>query len=97
MKLIDRLSLAICSWTEVLTGDSSEHGVDTTMDTTPTTTQLPHKLGGTPELEVCVCVCVRRGERGRGERGESMLASAHMHGGHLCVSGILGTSVVGIC
>ncbi len=55
MKLIGRLSLAICSWTEVLTGDSSEHGVDTTMDTTPTATQLPHKLGGTPELEVCVC------------------------------------------
>ncbi len=53
MKLIGRLSLAICSWMEVLTGDSSEHGVDTTMDTTPTATQLPHKLGGTPELEVC--------------------------------------------
>ena len=55
-KLIRRLSLAIFSWTECLKGIVMERGVslsDTTMDTTPNANQLPYKLGGTPELEVC--------------------------------------------
>ena len=57
-KLIRRLSYAILSWTECLMGVIVEGGVDTTsMDTTPSTNQSQHKLGGTPELEV----------RGKGE------------------------------
>ena len=54
-KLIKRLSLAIQSWTECLNGIVVEGagGVDTTMDTTSSSTSQPqHKLGGTPELEV---------------------------------------------
>ena len=62
-----RLSLAIHAWTEVLLGTSGEPGgVDTSMDTTPTTAAHHVKLGGTPELEVgsswsvqaCTCVYV---------------------------------------
>ena len=47
-----RLSLAILSWTECLKGVSSDSSIDTSMDTTPASSQPQHKLGGTPELMV---------------------------------------------
>ena len=47
-----RLSLSILSWTECLKGVSSDGGIDTSMDTTPASSQPQHKLGGTPELGV---------------------------------------------
>ena len=50
-----RLAMAIQSWQESLLGVSAEAVVDT-MDTTAS--QLQHKLGGTPALQVCGCVCV---------------------------------------
>lgn len=53
-KLIKRLSFAILSWTQCLKGIQVEGGVDAnSMDTTPSTNQTQHQLGGTPELEVC--------------------------------------------
>ena len=48
-----RLSLAILSWTECLKGVSFDStGIDTSMDTDPSSSQPQHKLGGTPELGV---------------------------------------------
>lgn len=55
-----RLSAAINSWTESLTGQHDENevdgGIDTTMDTTPAAAQAGQifKLGGTPKVEVCL-------------------------------------------
>ena len=51
-RLMRRLSLAILSWTECLKGVFSDSSIDTSMDTTPTSSQPQHKLGGTPELGV---------------------------------------------
>ena len=49
-----RLSAAITSWTDSLTGQLDEGGVsiDTTMDTTPSLTTVLFKLGGSPQVEV---------------------------------------------
>ena len=54
LKLIHRLSLSICTWTECLKGINSEGGVDTSMDTTPSSAPPVIQLGGTPLLEVCI-------------------------------------------
>ena len=51
-RLMRRLSLAILSWTECLKGVASDSSIDTSMDTTPASSQPQHKLGGTPELVV---------------------------------------------
>lgn len=51
-RLMRRLSLAILSWTGCLKGVSSDSSIDTSMDTTPASSQPQHNLGGTPELMV---------------------------------------------
>ena len=45
-----RLAIAIRSWQDCLRGESGDSAMDT-MDTTTPTSQLPHKLGGTPALQ----------------------------------------------
>ena len=45
-----RLAIAIRSWQDCLRGVTGDSAVDT-MDTTTSTPQLPHKLGGTPALQ----------------------------------------------
>lgn len=47
-----RLAAAIVAWKECLTGGEEDLGIDTTMDTTPASSQPQFKAGGTPELEV---------------------------------------------
>ena len=49
-KLMRRMAIAIRAWQDCLRGVSADSAVDT-MDTT-STPQLPHKLGGTPALQV---------------------------------------------
>ena len=49
-----RLAIAIRSWQDCLRGVSGDSAVDT-MDTTSSSSQLPHKLGGTPALQVGGC------------------------------------------
>ena len=45
-----RLAIAIRAWQDCLRGVTGDSAVDT-MDTTSSTPQLPHKLGGTPALQ----------------------------------------------
>jgi len=53
-KLIRRLSFAVLAWTLCLKGETLEAASEL-VDTTGAQ-QLPHKLGGTPQLQVCgVC------------------------------------------
>ena len=47
-----RMAIAIRAWQDCLLGVNAESSVDT-MDTTTSSPQLPHKLGGTPALQVC--------------------------------------------
>jgi dynein heavy chain 1 len=49
-RLMRRLAIAIRSWQDCLRGVTGDSAVDT-MDTTTSTPQLPHELGGTPALQ----------------------------------------------
>ena len=47
-----RLAIAIRSWQDCLRGVSGDSAVDTMDTTSSSSSQLPHKLGGTPALQV---------------------------------------------
>lgn len=46
-----RMAIAIRAWQDSLLGVNADSAVDT-MDTTTPSHQMPHKLGGTPAMQV---------------------------------------------
>ena len=53
-----RMAIAIRAWQDCLLGVSVDTATVDTTDTTPSSSQTPHHLGGTPALQVWVCGCV---------------------------------------